>query len=199
MQASTAFWILAFGIPWFVKCQRALNALLGVEGRLPGLKPSPVGARRTGSYRIHQALLEGRLLPPELMKEMMTTVVDDGSAPPTASASRRGSSPAAPSGATGRARATAPAQQARREQEAVLAWLAEVAAEHGARVREGAPSTAGRSKRGTRAGKACRGVVATIPKPRGAGPRIRETQWLEGRLGCRRRGRWPGGSRAPAG
>ena len=35
VRASTAFWILAFGIPWFVKCQRALNAYWASKGALP--------------------------------------------------------------------------------------------------------------------------------------------------------------------
>ena len=32
VRASTAFWILAFGIPWFVKCQRALNGYWASKG-----------------------------------------------------------------------------------------------------------------------------------------------------------------------
>jgi hypothetical protein len=32
VRASTAFWILAFGIPWFVKCQRALNEYWASKG-----------------------------------------------------------------------------------------------------------------------------------------------------------------------
>jgi hypothetical protein len=35
VRASTAFWALAFGIPWFVKCQRALNAYWASKGALP--------------------------------------------------------------------------------------------------------------------------------------------------------------------
>ncbi len=32
VRASTAFWILAFGIPWYVKCQRALNGYWASKG-----------------------------------------------------------------------------------------------------------------------------------------------------------------------
>lgn len=32
VQASTAFWFLAFGVPWFVKCQRALNSYWAAKG-----------------------------------------------------------------------------------------------------------------------------------------------------------------------
>ena len=32
---ATAFWILAFGIPWYVKCQRALNDYWATKGALP--------------------------------------------------------------------------------------------------------------------------------------------------------------------
>ena len=32
VRASTAFWFLAFGIPWFVKCQRALNGYWASKG-----------------------------------------------------------------------------------------------------------------------------------------------------------------------
>ena len=32
VRASTAFWILAFGVPWFVKCQRALNEYWASKG-----------------------------------------------------------------------------------------------------------------------------------------------------------------------
>ena len=32
VRATTAFWILAFGIPWFVKCQRALNGYWASKG-----------------------------------------------------------------------------------------------------------------------------------------------------------------------
>ena len=35
VRASTAFWILAFGIPWFVKCQRALNGYWAAKGAPP--------------------------------------------------------------------------------------------------------------------------------------------------------------------
>jgi hypothetical protein len=32
VRASTAFWILAFGVPWFVKCQQALNDYWASKG-----------------------------------------------------------------------------------------------------------------------------------------------------------------------
>ena len=32
VRASTAFWALAFGIPWYVKCQRALNEFWASKG-----------------------------------------------------------------------------------------------------------------------------------------------------------------------
>ena len=35
VRASTAAWILAFGIPWFVKCQRALNEYWASKGAPP--------------------------------------------------------------------------------------------------------------------------------------------------------------------
>ena len=35
VRASTAFWILAFGVPWFVKCQRALNDYWASKGAPP--------------------------------------------------------------------------------------------------------------------------------------------------------------------
>jgi hypothetical protein len=35
VRASTAAWILVFGIPWFVKCQRALNDYWASKGALP--------------------------------------------------------------------------------------------------------------------------------------------------------------------
>ena len=35
---ATAFWILLFGIPWYVKCQNALNAYWGSKGA-----PEPTG------------------------------------------------------------------------------------------------------------------------------------------------------------
>ena len=34
VQASTAVWFLAFSIPWFVKCQRALNEYWASKGSL---------------------------------------------------------------------------------------------------------------------------------------------------------------------
>ena len=35
VKATTAFWILAFGIPWFVKCQKALNEFWASKGAPP--------------------------------------------------------------------------------------------------------------------------------------------------------------------
>ncbi|MDQ3898067.1 MAG: DUF4234 domain-containing protein [Actinomycetota bacterium] len=32
VQASTAFWFLVFGVPWFVKCQRAMNDYWAAKG-----------------------------------------------------------------------------------------------------------------------------------------------------------------------
>jgi hypothetical protein len=38
VSAATAFWILLFGIPWYVKCQRALNDFWASKGA-----PEPTG------------------------------------------------------------------------------------------------------------------------------------------------------------
>lgn len=38
VRASTAFWVLLFGIPWYVKCQRALNEFWMSKGA-----PEPTG------------------------------------------------------------------------------------------------------------------------------------------------------------
>lgn len=35
VSASTAFWVLLFGIPWYVKCQGALNRYWASKGALP--------------------------------------------------------------------------------------------------------------------------------------------------------------------
>ena len=35
VSAATAFWILLFGIPWYLKCQGALNQYWASKGALP--------------------------------------------------------------------------------------------------------------------------------------------------------------------